>query len=71
MEWGSASGGQLCGGLPRKRNSACAGESRVGCPGTKNAAQNGKSGSKGCKEGYGESPETCRGRKLEEEVRES
>lgn len=67
-EGGSASRGQFCRGLPRKRNSACTGESREGCPGTRNTAQKGKTGSKGCKEGYGESLQKCRGRRLEGEV---
>lgn len=71
-EAGSASGGQFCRGLPRKRNSACTGTGREGCPGTRNASQKGEhSGSKGCKEGYGESLEKCRGRRLEGGIRES
>lgn len=37
----------------------------------KRRSTEGESGSKGCKEGYGESLEKCRGRRLEEEVRES
>lgn len=70
-KWGSDSRGQFCRRLPRKRNSACTGKSREGCPGTSDAAQRGKSGYKGCKEGYGESLEKHRRRRLEEEVRES
>lgn len=47
---GSALGGQFCRGLPRQSDSD---ERREGCPGTGNAAQKSKSGSKGCKEGCG------------------
>lgn len=45
--------GQFCRELPRQSDSALTEERREGCPRTGNAAQKGKSGSKGCKEACG------------------
>lgn len=57
---GSTLGGRFCRGLPRQSDSALTDERREGCPGTGNAAQKGKSGSKGCKEGCGGEMQGCK-----------